>query len=103
MSVLADMFLRGPVRWGWLADAGQTPGRGLHVAIALLVQAGIERQPTVRMRRRFVRSMGVDRHAETRALASLEQAGLIEVTRHRGRRPVVRLIGHEPVPVRRIL
>jgi hypothetical protein len=40
-----------------------------------------------------LRELGVNRFAAARGLAALEKAGLVAVLRHRGRKPVVTLLG----------
>jgi hypothetical protein len=77
----------------WLRKAAELPGRALHVAIALKLQADLERSTAIKSQRALVESFGVDRYAERRALAALAEAGLIRLVRHRGRRPVVEVIG----------
>jgi DNA-binding transcriptional ArsR family regulator len=43
-----------------------------------------------------LKRFGVDRKAKDRALAALEEAGLISVIRQRGRNPLITLVTDQP-------
>jgi hypothetical protein len=86
------MFLKGPIPWAWLVAAASLPGRALHVGIALWLRVGLERKYDVVMPLAALAPMGVDRHAARRGLAELEKAGLVNVTRHRGRKARVAVL-----------
>ena len=66
------------------------PGRALAVGIACWFEAGIagKREISVNLSR-----VGVERTAASRGLAALERAGLVQVERRPGRKPLVRVIG----------
>jgi len=85
-------FLKGPIPWAWLMRAAELPGRALHTAVALWFLSGVTRSETVKLSGRPLAELGVDRHAKYRALAALEGAGLVRVTRSPGRNPVVTLL-----------
>jgi len=87
-----EKFLKGPVPWDWIARAAQQPGKALHVAIALWFMAGIKRARTVALPGLALRVLGVSRYAGYRALAALDEAGLVAVARHPGRNPVVTIL-----------
>jgi DNA-binding MarR family transcriptional regulator len=86
------------VPWAWLTKAAQQPGKALHVAIALWFVAGITRVRTVALPGASLRLLGVSRYAAYRALTALEQAGLVAVARHPGRKPMVTILepGEDP-------
>lgn len=92
------LFVRGPIPWDWLLPAARHRGRGLHLAIAIMFEAGMAGcharagKEWFKLRSFAVRDLGVDRHAEARALKWLEEKGLIRVARHRGRRPRIQVI-----------
>ena len=91
-----ERFLRGPIPMAWLLRASKIAGRGkgLHVAIALWYLSGLNRQAsTVKLSGTVLREFGVDRHAGYRGLEKLEKAGLVSVIRHRGRSPLVSILG----------
>lgn len=85
-------FLKGPVPLDWLAAAARLPGRALHVGIVVWFRAGLTRNRSVRLSRAQLVPFGVDRFAMRRALAALEAAKLLSVTRASGRSPVVTLL-----------
>lgn len=91
-KVRPGAFLKGPVPLDWLARAACLPGRALHVAIVACYLAGLRNEPTVKLSPSTLRLFGADRHAAGRALEALQDAGLLQVERHRGRAPVVTLI-----------
>ena len=76
----------------WLAAAAHLPGKSLHVGIALWRAAGVQNARTVLLSNTAVHRFGLDRNAKYRALAWLEEAGLISVERQVGRSPVVTLL-----------
>jgi hypothetical protein len=93
-----EVHLRGPVPLGWLANAARLPGKSLHVAVTLWCISGLARSQRVQLTNLSSRHFGLDRCSKYRALAWLEQAGLIKVDRHVGRAPMVTLLdrGNQP-------
>ena len=87
-----EKFLKGPIPWSWLAAAAHQPGKALQVAIVLWFLSGVKRARTIALSGAVLRGIGVNRHAGYRALAALEEAGLVSVVRHPGRNPVVTLM-----------
>jgi hypothetical protein len=85
-------FLKGPVPLAWLALAAQLPGKSLHVGVVVWFLAGLKKTKTVSLSSKQAQLFGVDRHAKRRALAWLEQAGLVAVERRSGRNPRVTLL-----------
>ena len=84
-----ELFVQGPVPWTWLTAAARLPGRALHVGIVLWLESGLRKSAIVSLSQRRLRDLGVERHAGYRGLSSLEEAGLVDVQRHRGRLSVV--------------
>lgn len=87
-----ERFLKGPIPWIWLSTAAELPGKALHVAIVVWFLAGVKRSRTVALSGSMLRGFGVKRHSGYRGLASLEQAGLVSVSRQSGRNPVVTIL-----------
>ena len=85
-------FLKGPIQLDWLVAAAKLPGKSLHVAIALSFLSGLTKSKSVRLTHATLDLFGVSRHSSYRALSQLESRGLVSVTRHPGRAPVVRLL-----------
>jgi hypothetical protein len=92
-----ERFLRGPVPLQWLERAGRCPGKSLHVGIALWFRAGLTRRREIPLGRPDLTQFGVSRFAASRALLTMEQAGLITVIRLPGRKRLV-TICHDPAP-----
>ena len=84
-----EKFLKGPIPWDWLSMASKQPGKALHVGNVLWFIAGIKNARTIALSGKIMEDMGIKRNAGYRGLAALEEVGLISVTRHRGRCPVI--------------
>lgn len=84
-----EYFLKGPVPWAWITAASRLPGKALHAGTAIWFLAGMKNQRTVTLSGKRLIDMGIERNAGYRALNALEKAGLVSVSRHPGRRPVV--------------
>ena len=79
-------FIRGPIPLVWLDGVLSLPGRGpLVVALALVYQSGLERSPLVRVTRKLLERFGIPPRTSHDALAKLEAAGLVVVTKRPGR------------------
>ena len=85
-------FLKGPIPWPWLSQAGRLQGHALHVGIALWFLAGLKKVGTVTLSSSVLEDLGVSRFSGYRALQALESAGLISVDRHTGRNPLVTIL-----------
>jgi DNA-binding MarR family transcriptional regulator len=80
----------------WLQRASNLPGKALHVALAIRYRCAVERTRTVKLASALLRKFGVERDAKARALRQLEAAGLIRVSRQRGRNPFVTVLELPP-------
>jgi hypothetical protein len=88
-----EHFLMGPIPLAWLHVAMALPGKALHVAVELWYLAGLRsRREVVLSLSRLAGVGGFDRATASRALASLEGAGLVRVVRHVGRAPRVEIL-----------
>lgn len=85
-------FLRGPIPIEWLTAAARLPGKALAVGVAIWFRVGCQPYDAdVSICNTLLSRLGVHRVSGYRGLAALEQAGLVAVTRHRGRCPRVKL------------
>lgn len=84
--------LHGPVPLDWLSSAARLPGRSLHAGIALWHATAVARSATVPLSNLAGIRFGLDRNAKYRALAWLEEAGLVSVERKLGRAPMVTIV-----------
>lgn len=86
-------FVRGPLPWDWLVAAGSLPGKGLQVAVSIWLQVGMKGVDEVLISMSMIaREFNIDRATAGRALAALEQRGLVEVRRRPGAKALVRVI-----------
>jgi hypothetical protein len=102
MPVLLSLeleFLRGPIPMPWIIAAARSPGRSLHVGVALWVISGIHQSCIVPLTNLASQCFGLDRNSKYRGLSCLERAGLITVRRKLGQPPIVTILpacnGHE--------
>ena len=80
------------IPWVWLARAAKSPGKALHVALAIRHQSRLERRKTIALGNRFLKEMGVSKDAKRRALTSLEKEGLIRKEQRQGANPRVTIV-----------
>lgn len=85
-------FLKGPIPWDWLVQAGRLPGQALPVGLVLWREAGCENRRTIPFRLSLARQFGMHSDTARRALHALEQAGLISTRCIPGRHLEVTLL-----------
>lgn len=83
------LFIRGPIPLDWLAAAAALPGKTLNVAMALWWHEGMAKGATLKLTRKALSLLNVERDAAGQGLNRLEEAGLIRVERKAGCRPVI--------------
>ncbi len=76
----------------WLMTAAQLPGKSLHVGVALWAVGEWQKSRVIALSNITSLRFGLDRNAKYRALAWLEEAGLISVERRAGRAPLVTIL-----------
>jgi hypothetical protein len=84
-------FLKGPIPLPWLQAAARLSGKALNVGFFLWYRRGLENTSTIKLRYDDLADFGVLPDAAGRALTKLEGANLVKTTRHKGRKPIVRL------------
>ena len=90
-------FLKGPIPLDWLSAACGLDGKAaLAVSLAIWFESGRRRSKQVKLTTAILDRFGVNRKAKYRALASLEQAGLIAVSRQLRKNPVVTILMAQP-------
>jgi hypothetical protein len=92
----AGKFLRGPVPLAWLQTAASLPGKALAVGLALWFLRGVENRLKVRLTREVLHWFSIERKPGYLGLTKLEGAGLVQVSRGRGRCPVVTILCPSP-------
>jgi hypothetical protein len=78
-------FLKGPIPWTWLEQAGRLPGKALHVAVLLWKEAGCRKSPTIRFCLAHAAGLRMSPDTARRGLRSLKAAGLVTVRHLAGR------------------
>ena len=79
------VFVGGPFPWPQFKLAVQLPGRALAVWQLVHHQVRMTHKEEVTLPKGLLADCGIDRDANRRALAALEQVGLISVVRNKGR------------------
>jgi hypothetical protein len=91
-----EAFLKGPVPWPWLRRALTLPGKALHVAVLLWMEAGCRRSRTVRFRLAGTAALGIHPDTAKRGLRALAAAGLVSIRHRPGRALDVTLLDTDP-------
>ena len=87
-----ERFLRGPIPLEWLGVAASLPGKTINVALALWWRRGMAQGKPFKLTRAALTALNVERDAERKGIARLEQAGLIHVERKPGQRPLISIL-----------
>jgi hypothetical protein len=83
------LFIKGPIPLEWLSAVARLPGKCLNVAMAIQWLLGMSGGKPVKLTSRALRSLNVSDDTTSDCLRRMEQAGLIDVTRQSGQRPVI--------------
>ncbi|GAB6057280.1 hypothetical protein [Desulfonatronum parangueonense] len=81
-----------PIPLEWVTRAAVLPGKALQVALAIRHQSALEKRLMISLGNVLLKRMGVNKDAKRRALAALEQEGLITVCQKNGAKPTVTII-----------
>jgi hypothetical protein len=87
----ARRFLKGPIPLPDIAAAARLRGKSLALFLAVHHQIALTGKPTVTVPAKLLGDFGISRSAKARCVELLEQAGLITVTRSRGRATRIQL------------
>ena len=85
-------FLKAPIPWNWIVQAAALPGSALVVGLCVWRLVAATRRSSVKLSNKECELLGVTRYAKSRALRSLEGAGLVSVVHKRGRFPRVSIM-----------
>lgn len=88
---MKERFLKGPIPLDQIAHAAKLPGKSLSVYLAVHHQTALTRREQVTLPKGLLTQLGVSRDAKARALTELQNAGLIQVERRRGKSSLVTL------------
>ena len=95
MHKKGELFLCGPIPWNWLTAASNANGRGsaVQVALAIWFLVGLNHKAaTIKLTRKTLMQLGIDRNAGYRGLKVLEESGLVTVIRKPGSSPMVTIL-----------
>jgi hypothetical protein len=88
----SSRFLKGPIPLELLQQAAQLPAKALALYLAIRHRSDLLGSAQVTLPGDYLAAWGIDRYAKRRALAVLEESGLILVTERRpGRSTIVAL------------
>ncbi len=91
-----EKFVRGPIPWNWLMATGQLSPSSVGVGLVLWFLSGCAKSRVVKFSYKRAADLGLKRKSVYSALKSMEAAGLVSITRHRGKCPVVTILAPEP-------
>ena len=89
-------FIKGPIPFDWAAKAHSLPGKAGPVGLGMWFLKGVKGTSTFKLNSEIETLAGCKRKAVATAVDQLEQAGLINVTRHKGARPTVEILDFNP-------
>jgi hypothetical protein len=92
-----DRFIKGPIPWSWISEAANLSGGALKVSLAIWQLAGMKKSRKVKLSNTILKELGVSRNTKYRALADMENAGLISVSHKSGNSPEIEI---KPCPAK---
>jgi hypothetical protein len=78
-----------PVPLEWFGAVADLPGKAVLVALAIQFEAAVQKQKTIELPNRLLKSWGVNPDAKRRGLQALEAAGVVSVKRRSKANPIV--------------
>jgi len=85
-------FIKGPIPYEWQRRANSLPGKAGQVGLALWFLSGVRKSKIVKVTNEAEKLSGCVRQTFSRGLASLEESGLVLVTRNPGQKPLVEIL-----------
>lgn len=90
---MKEPFLKGPIPLTWLRAAATSPGASpLAVGLLLWHLRALTKSEEVVLSSSARAKLGVERKAAYRGLSALEERGLVQVSRKRGKAARVRIV-----------
>lgn len=87
-----QLFIKGPIPLDWITTANSLPGKAGAVGLGLWFLKGVTCSNVVKVTSQVEQIAGCSRKAVYAALEALEAAGLVQVQKSPGRRPIVEVI-----------
>ncbi len=91
-----ERFLKGPIPLRDIAAAARLPGKASALYLAVHHRTALTGKPSVTLPAALLVDLGISRGAKARGLNALEQAGLINVARSKGRAARIQLVHRKP-------
>lgn len=79
------------IPWPLLCKASNLPAKSLHTFLAIWFLKAVNNSNTIKLETKHLKELGVKRGSSYTALKHLEEIGLIEVQRHAGRLPIIKI------------
>ena len=86
-----NLFVKGPIPLDWISAAASLPGKCLNVAISIQWLAGMCDGKPFKLTAKALRSLHVSDDTARDCLRRMERAGLLQVERKPGQRPVIQI------------
>ena len=87
-----ERFIKGPIPLEWMKLASKCGNRSEAVAVLLWYAAGFQRSNPVKLSKTILAELKVHPKTAKRVLVRMSDLGLVDVTFHRGRSPVVTIV-----------
>jgi hypothetical protein len=91
-KAVKNLFVKGPIPLDWLTEVALLPGKCLNVAMAIQWLLGMSGGRPVNLTKRAEMSFNVSGDTSRECLNRLEAAGLIQLDRSPGKRPLIKVI-----------
>ena len=89
---VSGQFIKGPVPLVWMCEACKLSKNALKAALAIRFLGGILGDEWIELRNRDVAKFKLNRSGKSFGLKELEESGLIEIRRRRGKSPLIKII-----------
>lgn len=91
-KAVKNLFVKGPIPLDWLTEVALLPGKCLNVAMAIQWLLGMSGGRPVKLTKRAEMSFNVSGDTSRECLNRMETAGLIQLDRSPGKRPLIKVI-----------
>ncbi len=78
-------FVKGPLSWPSVTAAARCHPRALEILLAVKMLNDVSGQQEATISTEMATDLGITKHSKGRAIAALENAGIVRVNRKRGR------------------
>jgi len=91
-SKSSEPFIKGPINLSWISQANALPGKAGPIGLALWYLAGLTGSLQFKLSGKVMEVAACSRKALYSGITSLEEAGLIKVSRQAGAYPEVEIL-----------